>query len=61
MAMGKRKGERQQEMWVETESLPSSPGHCIDLSSLQTEGIVDFILNAFRNSHRVGLAIQVSQ
>jgi transposase len=27
MAMGRRKGERQQEMWVETESLPSSPGH----------------------------------
>ena len=27
MAMGRRKGEWQQEMWVETESLPSSPGH----------------------------------
>jgi transposase len=27
MAMGRRKGERQQEMWLETESLPSSPGH----------------------------------
>jgi len=27
MAMGRRKGERQQEMWVESESLPSSPGH----------------------------------
>ena len=27
MAMGRRKGERQQELWVETQSLPCSPGH----------------------------------
>jgi transposase len=27
MALGRRKGERQHELWVETESLPSSPGH----------------------------------